>query len=691
VKHASALLLAAAACGGTHADQPLAQTAPPVVPTPLGAATMQKVDPIAKGVPHGGDVTSIAITEQGDAALTSDSLNSVRLWPTLDGSRPPVPVQLGTEIEQLALAHAGRDLAAIVRDSGGAITVLRLGLDGSKRGRVQIGDDDATFDELVVSGESIITRTSEHVIECYSVDGKPCGRLEPAPGQRVTDLAARGGRIAAITQDASKAYLQWITVSGLTGESLHWQPPIELPIVPREDLFAIAPGDKRIAIAADGGTMMVLDLDWIPRVVAGNELFANESVKSIGFIDHDHAAVASFSMQWWKPTEAPQPSNDPWAVPDDVSPDSFSMSTPALAFADNKVIANRNGMLAISNGTKTQYLGWNVSAMGGFAGAGEHLVMSQSGSRYTWLDDNLHALRSINLTELKPETSSWAYGQALGEHHAISQAYYNDETMSIELIDADDTHKRSTIIPRSKRVEQYFPSDDTVGIKVGKQLRRFKFDLAATTATEMKPSIRIDDYSLNYVRVFDPDKADGLLAVVVSWPTMSSEYQRLTYYKLVNGKVVKEQTKKWENQILRVAATGELTVLAREPAPVIRTIKNGEVIREVKREALTPPFALSNDMTKFATREGTTEIVVFDDKGKDLWRKIVWGVSQMVFTQSGSRLMVTAPGGVIAFDATTGERITEECGFEFGLHDKPSDVGPNGFGFATVCEDTIVQ
>ena len=70
------LALLAAGCGRTDD----VAVAAPASPAPASAApAAPKPDPIVKGVPHGGQITQVAMTEAGDAALTFDTVGGVRL------------------------------------------------------------------------------------------------------------------------------------------------------------------------------------------------------------------------------------------------------------------------------------------------------------------------------------------------------------------------------------------------------------------------------------------------------------------------------------------------------------------------------------------------------------------------------------------------------------------------------------
>ncbi len=689
VKLASAVLLFAA-CGSRTEPQPVTPSAR-AVPALLEAATLAKPDPIVKGAPHGSDVLHIAVTEQADAALTVDATNSMRLWPTLDGTRTPVPITFASEAAQIAITHAGRDLVAIIRDRGGAITVMRLGLDGTLRGRIQLGGDDAGFEEVVTAGDQLITRTADHAIEWYSVDGTLRGRRELDPGQRVTDLAARRGRIAAIVADKDASYLRWLTIRG---DTLRMEPMMQLPLTPRAGMFAIAPERRRIAFVDTGNTgLHVLDVDLVPTPVTPEaQPFVNESHTSLGFVDDDTVAMSGHNVQWWeKAKPAAPPSTDPWAVPDmgTLSPaPQMGGMLPLAAYADGVVVSSHNGSLAIGNTKHVQYLGWRTSAAGGFMNTGNQVVLAQSGAKFLWLDDDLQKVRSIDMQKRRAADQSWIYGSPLGDHHMLAQTHYDDRS-TLEVLDVDDAETRIPVIARAK-VEQYFIGHSVLAVKVGRELRRFKLDLEGKTAVEQLPKIKLTDYSLSYVRAFDPELANGLVAIAVTWPGEYSSHLAITHYRVVNGKLTKQREKKFEGQILRASATGELVIFTNNgTSPVIRIVKDGVVVREILREGtMPPPIAIHPTALRFASRSAD-DVVVFDDTGAEVWRKPFWGASNMMFSRSGKRLIVAAMGGLVALDAETGEQVTRECGFEFGLHDAPSDFGPHGF--ASVCEDPLVQ
>lgn len=680
-----------------------------------------------KGAPHASEIVLVAVTDERDAALTADAGNGLRLWPALDGSRTPLPIAFASEPVQLAITHAGRDLVAIILDRGGALTLLRLGLDGSARGRTQLRAADAAFVEVITSGDHIFARTDAHTVAWYSADGTQRGGLAPEPGHLVTDLTARNGRIAVVTTAADGAHLRPFTV---TGDQLRWQPVVKLPLVPRADLLALAPTRDRIAfVDVHNRGLHVLDLAGMPKLVAGTRMYVNESTTAIGFVDDDTIAVATHNIAWWQATNAPtkppppylgagQSGADAAAVDDDDSrggsafatppparddalrgdmvgeltsmPLNLSGTVPRPAFVTDRLVTTMAGSLVIATRAHVQYLGWRTTSFGASEAPGGGVVITQRSSRFTWLDDDLQQTHTLDIQDKAPATSSWSYGAPVGTHHLIMQTH-RETTAAFTLINAAKPDERFEILPFSRSVETYYINEGMLAIKVGRTLRRFKLDFATTTATEMLPALRVRDYSLSNVRLFDPEFAGGLVAVTVAWPSEWANHQTLTYYWLRNGKLEKQQHKKFEGHIVKAMSDGRLFIFSRQletDEPRLQIVKDGELLREITHEHLAPSIAISHGGTRIALRD-ESHVIMIDETGAELWRTPMWGATSVMATPTGRRIIVTAHGGLAAFDATSGAMVNRECGFDFGLTSQAPDFGPHGF--ASVCEDPIVQ
>src|SRR5262245_31966380 len=98
---------------------PAAGTAPVAGNAPPGSGAHSARAPIES--PHGTPIKMIALTAEGTAAITCDTLDSLRLWPTLDGTVEPRVVDLPKPVA-FALASDPRGfLIALIDPVGGLL------------------------------------------------------------------------------------------------------------------------------------------------------------------------------------------------------------------------------------------------------------------------------------------------------------------------------------------------------------------------------------------------------------------------------------------------------------------------------------------------------------------------------------------------------------------------------------------
>lgn len=634
-------------------------------------------DPIAKGLPHSATIERIAATEQGDAALSADANDGLRLWPTLDGSRPPVAIASPSPAEQLALFHDGQDLIACVLDTAGGVLLLRLGLDGSILGRAQLMGDSA-FVEIVAVDNELLARTADHALELYSADGDPLGRVMAGPGERITDLAARRGRAAAVIATAEGgAMVRWIS----TGARLAWETPMSLPAMPRDNMFAIAPRKRRIAfVAGETFELQVFDLGVVPVLVPGPLVPITQSHSTLGFIDDDTLGIGGAPSLWWS-ARPPAPTVDPWAVP----PSSSALFTMAAAVADGRMIGGAATSLALVEPSRTHYLGYKDVAQNGTLTIGENIATSPNGTKFTWLDDHLRRLRTIDITPLRSPGEPWLYGTAVGPHHVLTQGVRDGATV-IDLIDADVPSRRIPI-GRFDGIDRQEIAGNMLAVTKGRNVRRFRIDFATSTVEELHPALTMPLASTNWTRVFDPDKADGLIALAAGWDAESSDHGSLYAFRQVGTKIERTKVKPFDATLVGADPSGRL--LAWDgAAPALLIVHGTTVERRVPTTGTLMAMAMDPAGRRIAMREGA-DIVIRNPAGAEQWRTTLWGASQLGFTASGTRLIVAAPGGYVAFDAATGERVARECAWNFGLYDAAPDA--SSMTSASVCEDPVVQ
>jgi hypothetical protein len=685
VKHRDVLIVMMLAAACDSPQQPAATPSPLVQAVRAAAARVPaRPDPIVKGVPHGGTISELAAAEEGDAAITVDEIDGLRLWPTLDGTREPVQVSISSPAQKLGLFHDGRELVAVVLDSGGAVSLIRLGLDGSVRGRAQLPGD--AYVEIVVVGHQVLARTSDHAIELYSAEAELVGQLTPAHGERVTDLAARRGRAAAVITTDDGTFIRWITA----GPELRWDAAMKLPLVPAENMLAIAPTARRVAFVDTGFTgLHVFDLGLIPVPVAGTQLAVGPTNNAVGFPDDDTAIVAGAPSMWWTPTKpAPVAATppDPW----NVTTPAVAHTTPGLgsfgaAIVDRYLIVPANLSLALMDSTTTRYLGWKDSA-GNSARTplGDPIVMTLVPSQFTWLDDNLAFARSFNIDEHRQPNEPWIYGTPIGSRHVIVQ--HNDaDTTLLDLVDVEKPTER-VAIGRFARYDRHEFIDGMLTVTAGRTVRRFQIDLATTKVAELRPALKMPTDSITWLRIFDPATSGGLVAIAAGWVHDWSDHQSAWVYRKVGSRIETTRIKKFDYSLLRSDAAGTLVLLDKGPAIVV--MRDAKIVSRTEIPDLVFPIVVNADASRIVTRVAQ-EIVMRDGHGAELWRTSLWGANQLGFIGGEKRLVVSAPGGFVALDAATGARVARECAWSFGLHDTlPPGTGMN---LATVCEDPVVQ
>lgn len=668
-------LLVVVACSAGSSRDAVTSHEPRV---PQVAAPVHAVS-IAKGVPHGGQIQTVAVTERGDAALTADSINGLRLWPALDGSRPPIPLAVPSHPEQLAIGHAGRDLLAVILDTAGGVTLIRVGLDGTVRTQAQLPGG-PTYAEVAMLDDGLVARTVDHALEWYASDGTLRGRVEVAHGERVTDLASRRGRAAAVIATSEGTDLRWLSF----GEKLRFDGTLRLPLTPRDNLLALAPTRRRIAFvdSHDAG-VHVYDIDLLPIPVKGAHVSTNITHHTLGFVDDSRVAIVGHDISWW--TQEQTAATDPWDTPSVKG--SVALTATAASIGDDTVATPYHGSLALTRSMKTSYLGWSDIGNGVVQPIADHLVLTFNASRFAWLDNDLNLVRSLNLHDNRRPGDPWMYGTPIGPRHLLTQTH-RDAKSVVELLDVD---KRDAPVKIGEfaALERNEFSNGVLAIVDSGTLRRFRIDLETSAVEEITPPIRIAPLQVSALRAFDPAKADGIAAIVYGWDSDHAHYGSLTVYRQVGAKITKEKVRRFEGQIQGSDADGTMYVLASTKGGRELHVMRGSTI--VRKAALTghgTASVFNPDATLFASRENV-DVVVHDATGKERWRKQMWGVSALTFTSDSKRLVAAAPGGYVALDAATGEQVSRECGWNFGLHDAAPEVA--ALGFAPVCEDPLVQ
>ena len=662
-------------------------TAEPPRPEPrvrLPAAAPAEPPPI--GIPHGGEVLHVAVTESGDAAVSLDSLGGVRLWPMLDGSREPIAIQL-PNVRLVAISHAGAELLVAILDVSGSLRLIRYTREGRVRGSAQVPGD-APVDDVVAIDGGILVARRDRSIERYDALATLAGRITLAPGEQLGALAVRHGGGAVLIEHAVIEHgqrrmneLRWIDLA----QGLQWGARVTVPGNLRVDQLAISPSHRRFAIVSitDTGLQVFDSATGVAVPVAGNggPRHGGTAGAAIGFLDEDHVARVTSTVEWWVAATADPMTMDPWSLY--AGSLTSAVASESAAIGDGLIVSGYGPHLALQSMSGIHFLGWRDPASGEIGTSIEGALALEVGQQVLTLDRRLARARELTLPDSgspKPTRVWW-----LDANHAVTSRQPSTkrgeaEPATLELVDLRHEALRVPIgtYARIQRVE-WDGELHTLAVVGDGTLARFQVDMTANTLTEL-PVIKLPR-GVENVRLLDPKMADGANLVVIRSDGESGK--RLAYWvadsPTTNYRLPKSAGTVIEGFVAGISPTGALYV--RSDA--------GLVMRFRAHQRLFPHLeadSISTDRTGdriLALRQG--QISLLDPDGIEQWHQAVWGARRVVFSPDGTQVVVQAQGGMVALDATTGARTATACGFSFALMTKPPEL--QQLNVTPVCEE----
>jgi hypothetical protein len=663
----------------------------------------EPVEPPPLGVPHGGSIQRVAVTDQADAAVSLDDIGGLRLWPALDGTREPVPIQR-PNAREVAIAHAGHDLLVAILDVAGSLRLIRYTRDGVVRGAAQVPGEAAI--ELVVAIEGgVLVARSDRTIERYDGTGVLHGRIAMEPGEEIGALAARrdgaailtghaavgrapaisagtrGTRPASVVRTTMPAEaLRWIDLA----DGLHWGARVVMPAGFELDQLAISPSHRRFAAVSqadhrlyifDGTSSQATRVEG--TFPAGNS--SDGTTTAIGFIDDDHAARAISRVEWWVAASADS-KTDPWHV-DEAKLD-VVVANESAAIGDGLVVSGHGASLALQTMSASHFLGWRLLASGDLATTIAGSVTLDVGQRLLALDRRLE-----RTSELAFEGHGYAKPLALwwiDANHAVMEQpapSRSDEVRrdQLELVDFRHEARRVPLGTYAyvRRVA-WNAEVRTLAVVGDGTIERSRLDLEANTLVKL-PAIKVPA-TIEVMELLDPDRADGASLVV---SRTDNNGQLLGYW-------VSDTTTTDYSLPANAGAVLEGLVVGTSPTGAIFLENSqGVVMRRRSERKLFPRLQAERVSTD---RTGTRILVLYrgqitllDPAGTELWRQRVWGAQVALFSPDGTQVVIGTAGGLVALDANTGVRTATACGFSFGLMTKPPETTPHSM--VPVCEE----
>jgi hypothetical protein len=641
------LVLALVACGSRAASRDVAPSMASPRPAPSGM--------------HAGEVTEIAITDEGDAALTADTGDGLTLWPALDGSREPVLLDVEVSARQVAIGRRGHGYLAAAIDNAGGVTLLVLDARGGVTARAQLAPDPRAVQIVAVRGD-VLVRREDHSIARVDAHGKILGRVVADASTQLATIAARHGAAVALQGN----HLRWLALErGLAwGATLELHGRIVAPV-------ALSPDHKRLAaIDAMLHTAVVIEL------AASTTTLAETPTRqtALGFIDNEHALVPVGSRRVW------------WRVDVPHDRDGDAVVHGQIAVGDHRVIAAEHAGLEIAELAGTKHLGYHRIA-GELAAtmprAGDAVtvrtVMADDAVAGFGLDA---ALRDLG-DHADAFQSDLGHFLTLDAGHAAVLAVRRDgvtiATPTADPVSGDNwpyraydpaTHVLAAPAPGGFALYRYDPAHATIA-----RTASFASKHAPIWVTDPKLAGVVAVAGDNLIETFYADKPPVSGFVLGTFQLVD---RAGTVYSITGPHLV-----------LTDGDTQKVLDVLPDP-DANRRDDDDDAMRRRHRmrdddddddddDELAPSLAptrhrfpilaVSADARWIAILDAHA-IAVIDKAGTRRWTRAIDAV-EMRWSPDDSRLIAMTPGGIVALDAASGAPVAAACGWRFGLTADP--------------------
>ncbi|MDX2090947.1 MAG: hypothetical protein SFX73_24015 [Kofleriaceae bacterium] len=659
-----ALVAVIAACGGAQAprQEPTGERSAVVVPAPAQPQPLPVEHAPATAptiqAPHGGSITTLAVTADGGAVVSADELGDVRLWPVLDGTREPRVVQLAGA-RSLAITRAASGFHIAMVDNVGGLTALHVDNNGATVGRwVHPAEPAFVGIEAVPSG--FIGWRADQTVMRISADGAVSAPLATPPGEQLVSIAIRNERAFAVVRDArTKLRVRKLVIAPTLawGDKLSSQLEVGpvIAVSPNGAMVAsIVPGpnggvpDDRRGIAHRLHVYKISGEEVMSRALAGAGAFA--------FITDDKIAAAVPGRAWWFTLERS----------DRVSLDSASgieaIDAGILAVgAGRAIIAAGNELMFSYPNAPAQYLGYDLETPGVMTFGPEGNLLVGAGSRFLVLDDALRTLATPSL------------GVTNGSAAAFVRWLGGDDWLLEHMNASDGTAEVRIVRPRSQpasafklamtQLLHYEPSTQLATLSHGPATGVYRVDRAKRTFTQVGTVPKGMSPGNTRLVPLTPSLASGMQVAMISTERLTSIRWLKEPSDLTRG--------------VELIVDGSITAVSRAGHVFVWESHAGlelVVYRNAKRLGVVPTVGagvITPDPSGTAIAlilPHSVSVVGID--GTPRWSLAVQNVLEVVWGPGGELAIMTV-NGVARVDSATGVPRAARCGWGFGIASKP--------------------
>jgi outer membrane protein assembly factor BamB len=669
-----ALVLVLIAC---HADPPRAEAQyakpPPATNTPAVSGTgtgTGTFKPKSHGAAHYAQISEVAVSADGTAAITRDAMGGLRVWPALDGSLEPRIVPVASPAA-LSIERRADGIVAAIVDGSGAGHVVTI----NKDGRLAIAG--LPIDPALVSltvlpgGDRVLGVRADQSLGLYDTSG---AQLDEASvrGMRIAKLMPRrdGARALALvtTTVKGKPGAAIVAIDATSGK-LALGAPTALPMpiaagVPATG--AVSPKGARVAYLAQpaGGAVQLLVADATTGAeikIAESPAIATPMQTAIGWTGDDKLYVVGTSGGWRVEFGA--------TIEVFASAQAPRMTLPS--FGDEAVIGGYGAHLAIERTDGTlRFLGYSELAP-------TAVSVAPSGKTVMWITSSGALMKEAldGSGEALVRTPNEWYGSiaAVDDHTALA----GRNSGVLALVDMDAGKELATLpVSASTPFLQYSAKRKLVAVMAQAGVI-WLVGVDRDGARPLgKPTV-IADGAQTFQLLDTPD--DGVLL------TYDNAWKGRIYTAAELAKGVSAAQMKKD----RFAGGGAGYVHDRNGQTYVlngtevQIWKKGTKLRTFQVETASA-ISASPDGGRVAVTTQSGAIAIYDAQGKKLWSvgagSFAYGTS---WSDDGALLAIATQGGGLVIDAATGAARVQSCGWKLTLDTAVPQILPQNV--PTVC------
>ena len=632
-----------------------APTAREIAPTPLPAAT------------HGRAIISVAVSDDGSAALTIDSGNGVRLWPALDGTREPVAVPLVAP-QDMVLAKSGDEFRIAALDTAGGLALLRVDASGQLVGKAALPFDQP-YAHVVADRDGYLAIRADQTIERLDAKGTQLGALAPETGQRVATLVARRGRVIALVTSAEGVVGRWLD----TTHGLAWG--ATTPLLAIDPVTAVLSPDHTRLAALQKKTRRAVLVELSTGTVTNLRGHRTDLVP-LNWISEDRVAFAhdEFELsriEWFDATGKLVS-----AIGDDFELEFVSVLT--MEAADNRVVSFMGHQLVLVEPRKLRYLGYQLHAASRLRATPAGMVASMGGNS-EMLDDSLQIERRVptkNARDLLPidETFALAIGGIPTKPGLFDDTLVapQPKKSGVEVVLFEGQTRQQVLKMKVSELRlRYEPATRLLATNGGAAITFARFD--QTTKRFGEPVTLPVKSKIRDIFLLDPAVSSGAIALVVHGAKGELVVRPIHEDELTGG--LPREAVALPGELEAVDRAGHVYV--RQDPDTVTIHATAEIGRLTGLKAMkVRPAPDGKSVAIF----GRGRVILANLDGTQRWSIGFPGIKDVQWTDDE---LVALANGIAKLDPRDGATVAARCGWKFGLRTTASFMDLAG---STICD-----